>query len=155
MLTSLIFVVKYWNYCPVLGLDEWVSLWDDNPVFDVLNLYAQMQSFKARRVIFWPIHFCVFYSENASPHIQTMDYHIPLNIFQLNKSRYLLSSGCCICVTVMLARPTHPSIMVQILHPALRVKIIASQGSLDIRDLHFFAHPNLNWLRNRLLSTIL
>ena len=79
-----------------------------------------------------------------------MDYHIPLNILQLNKSTYLLSSGCCICVTVMLARPTHPSIIVYILHPALRVEIIASQGSLDIRDLHFFAHPNLNLLRNHL-----
>ena len=35
---------------------------------------------------------------------------------------------------------------------ALQVRVRASQGSLDIRGLHLFAHINLNQLRHRLLS---
>ena len=66
-----------------------------------------------------------------------------------------MTSGCCICVTVAVDIPTHTSMKVQILYPALGIQIRASQGSLDTRDLHVFACSNLNQLRYFLLSTIL
>ena len=58
-----------------------------------------------------------------------------------------MTSGCCICVTVAVDIPTHTSMKVQILYPALGIQIRASQGSLDTRDLHVFARSNLNQLR--------
>ena len=67
----------------------------------------------------------------------TMAVQITLPIYQLNKlTGIFLPPGCCISVTAMLARPTHLSLTVQIVYAALRVLVCASQGSLDIWDLH-------------------
>ena len=55
----------------------------------------------------------------------------------------------------MLAIPTHPSIKVKNIYPAMQVRVRTSQISLDIRDLILFTRSNLNQVRNFLLSTTL
>ena len=55
----------------------------------------------------------------------------------------------------MLARPTYPYMMVQIMYAVLRVLVRASQSLLYIQYLHLFAHLNLNQLLDSVLSKIL
>ena len=80
MLTSLTFVVQYCNYYPIRGLDEWVSVWDDDPVFNVLNFYAQMKLFKVLHVIFQRIHFTIFKLKKVFPFTQLLAAQLPLII---------------------------------------------------------------------------
>ena len=78
-----------------------------------------------------------FYLKNAFPRSQPLAGQIPLMTYQRNKSSCFLPSGCCICVIVMLDRPTHLSMTVEILHRFMRS---------SLRITRFIIYPGLTFV---------